>query len=186
MSKINDYLPKVLQDIVEFQLINQDLDVELSQLTLKITDIEKETIVQTATDYGISQWEKTLGIIPGDQDSLEVRRFRVNNILTSKLPYTIRWLQQKLTEITGSPTGWTLNMNYQDYTATIILSGLDTNLMLEVEKQLRNAIPANIVLEIGGPSIAGGNIKVGIAMNYGTKYLIGSNYNTNEGGVVNV
>ena len=172
MSNIHKYLPKVLQPILEFQLINQDLDIELSLLDKYITDINKETIVQTATDYGISKWENALGIIPGDTDSLEVRRFRVNNILTSKLPYTIRWLRQKLTEITGSATGWTLNMNYQDYTATIILSGLDTDLMLEVEKQLRNAIPANIELEIGGPSIAGGNIKVGIAMNYGTKYLI--------------
>ena len=78
-------------------------------------------------------------------------------------------------------------MNYQDYTATIILSGLDTELMLEVEKQLRNAIPANIELEIGGPSIAGGNVLVGIAMNYGTKYEIPSAYNINEeGGIVNV
>lgn len=187
MSNIHKYLPKVLQPILEFQLINQDLDIELSLLDGYITDINKETIVQTASDYGISKWENALGIIPGDTDSLEVRRFRVNNILTSKLPYTIRWLRQKLTEITGSSTGWTLNMNYQDYTATIILSGLDTELMLEVEKQLRNAIPANIELEIGGPSIAGGNIKIGIAMNYGTKYKITSSYDVDsEGGIINV
>lgn len=170
MSNIHKYLPKVLQPILEFQLINQDLDIELSLLDGYITDINKETIVQTASDYGISKWENALGIIPGDTDSLEVRRFRVNNILTSKLPYTIRWLRQKLTEITGSATAWTLNMNYQDYTATIILSGLDTDLMLEVEKQLRNAIPANIELEIGGPGISSSEIKVGIAMMYGTKY----------------
>jgi hypothetical protein len=170
MSNIHKYLPKVLQPILEFQLINQDLDIELSLLDGYITDINKETIVQTASDYGISKWENALGIIPGDTDSLEVRRFRVNNILTSKLPYTIRWLRQKLTEITGSSTGWTLNMNYQDYTATIILSGLDTELMLDVEKQFRNAIPANIELEIGGPGISSSEIKVGIAMMYGTKY----------------
>ena len=117
-----------------------------------------------------------MGIIPSDNDSLEVRRFRVSNILTSKLPYTVRWLKQKLTEIVGSASGWTLNINNRDYTITIVLSGLDTKLMLEVEKQLRNAIPSNMVLEIGGPSIAGGNIKVGIAMMYGTKYTLESSY----------
>lgn len=85
-------------------------------------------------------------------------------------------VKTKLTEIVGSASGWTLNINNRDYTITIVLSGLDTKLMLEVEKQLRNAIPSNMVLEIGGPSIAGGNIKVGIAMMYGTKYTIGSSY----------
>ncbi len=176
MSKINNYLPKVLQPILEFQLINSDLDVELNNIDELIKGIEKEVIIKTATEYGISQWEKTLGIVPSDSDSLEVRRFRVANILTSKLPYTVRWLKQKLTEIVGSESGWTLNINNNDYTITIVLSGLDTKLMLEVEKQLRNAIPSNMVLEIGGPSIAGGNIKVGIAMMYGTKYTIGSSY----------
>ena len=171
-TKINEYLPKVLQDIEEFKIINSNLDIELSNINALIKGIQTEAVVQTATEYGISKWEKILGIIPLDNESLEVRRFRINNILTSKLPYTIRWLQNKLTEIVGSESGWTLNMNYQDYTITIILSGLDTNLMLEVQKQLRNAVPANMGLEIGGPSIAGGDVQIGIGLMYGTKYLI--------------
>lgn len=180
MSKINSYLPKVLQDIIEFQIVNSDLDVELGLLENYVKGVNTETIVQTASIYGIEKWEKILGIIPDDTDSLETRRFRINNILTSKLPYTARWLQKKLSEITGSTTGWTLNINNNDYTITIILSGLDTNLMLEVEKQLRNAIPANMILEIGGPGISSSEIKVGIAMMYGTKYLIASNYSLPE------
>lgn len=176
MSKINSYLPKVLRDIIEFQIVNSDLDVELGLLENYIKGINTETIVQTASIYGIEKWEKILGIIPDDTDSLETRRFRINNILTSKLPYTVRWLQKKLSEITGSTTGWTLNINNNDYTITIILSGLDTDLMLEVEKQLRNAIPANMVLEIGGPGISSSEIKVAIAMMYGTKYNTNSKY----------
>ena len=172
MIKINDYLPKVLQDVEEFKAINSNLDIELTNIDTFIKGIQTEAIVQTATEYGISKWEKTLGIIPMNNESLDVRRFRVNNILTSKLPYTLRWLQNKLTEIVGSDSGWTLNINYQDYTITIILSGLDTNLMLEVQKQLRNAVPANMGLEIGGPSIAGGDVRIGIGLMYGTKYLI--------------
>lgn len=177
MTKINNYLPKVLQPIVEFQEINRDLDVELGNIDKLIKGIEKETIVQTATEYGIKRWEKTLGIVPSDTDSIEVRRFRVNNILTSKLPYTLRWLENKLTEIVGSASGWTLNINYQEYSITIILSGLDTELMLEVEKQLRNAVPANMELLIGGPSITSSEIKIGIGMMYAMKYKIDTNYN---------
>lgn len=176
MHKINEYLPKSLQEIKEFQIINEDLDIELDNIDTLVKKVQTETIVQTATEYGIKRWENALGIKPTDNESLEVRRFRINTILGSKLPYTLRWLQNKLTQIVGSESGWTLNISYADYTITVILSGLDTELMLEVEKQLRNAIPANMEMVIGGPSITSSTIRFGIGMMFATKYEIKSSY----------
>ncbi len=176
MSRIHEYLPETLKDVIDLKLLNEDLDIELEQLDGYITGIGKEVIVKSASLYGIEKWEKALGITPKDGDSLETRRFRVNNLLTSKLPYTYRWLIQKLTQITGSPSGYTLNINQADYAITIVLSGLDTNMMIEVQKQLRNAIPSNMVLEIGGPPLVSADIKVGMALRIGTKYNIPSGY----------
>ena len=174
MSRIHEYLPETLKDVIDLRLLNEDLDIELEQLDGYITGIGKEVIVKSASLYGIEKWEKALGITPKDGDSLETRRFRVNNLLTSKLPYTYRWLIKKLTQITGSPSGYTLNINQDDYAITIVLSGLDTNMMIEVQKQLRNAIPSNMVLEIGGPPLVSADIKVGTALRIGTKYIIKS------------
>ena len=176
MSRIHEYLPETLKDVIDLKLLNEDLDIELEQLDGYITGIGKEVIVKSASLYGIEKWEKALGITPKDGDSLETRRFRVNNLLTSKLPYTYRWLIQKLTQITGSPSGYTLNINQADYAITIVLSGLDTNMMIEVQKQLRNAIPSNMVLEIGGSPLVSADIKVGMALRIGTKYKIPSGY----------
>lgn len=176
MSRIHEYLPETLKDVIDLRLLNEDLDIELEQLDGYITGIGKEVIVKSASLYGIEKWEKALGITPKDGDSLETRRFRVNNLLTSKLPYTYRWLIQKLTQITGSPSGYTLNINQADYAITIVLSGLDTNMMIEVQKQLRNAIPSNMVLEIGGSPLVSADIKVGMALRIGTKYKIPSGY----------
>lgn len=176
MSRIHEYLPETLKDVIDLKLLNEDLDIELEQLDGYITGIGKEVIVKSASLYGIQKWEKALGITPKDGDSLETRRFRVNNLLTSKLPYTYRWLIKKLTQITGSPSGYTLNINQDDYAITIVLSGLDTNMMIEVQKQLRNAIPSNMVLEIGGPPLVSADIKVGMALRIGTKYKIPSGY----------
>lgn len=174
MSSIHEYLPETLKDVIDLKLLNEDLDIELEQLDGYITGIGNEVIVKSASLYGIEKWEKALGITPKDGDSLETRRFRVNNLLTSKLPYTYRWLIKKLTQITGSPSGYTLNINQDDYAITIVLSGLDTNMMIEVQKQLRNAIPSNMVLEIGGPPLVSADIKVGTALRIGTKYIIKS------------
>ena len=183
MSRIHEYLPETLKDVIDLRLLNEDLDIELEQLDGYITGIGKEVIVKSASLYGIEKWEKALGITPKDGDSLETRRFRVNNLLTSKLPYTYRWLIQKLTQITGSPSGYTLNINQADYAITIVLSGLDTNMMIEVQKQLRNAIPSNMVLEIGGPPLVSADIKVGMALRIGTKYKIDSAYGNGDSSI---
>lgn len=174
MSRINDYLPKILQDILELKKTNESLDVELENISNNIDTMNKETIVATATLYGIKKWEKVLGINPKEGESLDVRRFRIQNILTNKLPFTYRWLVNKLKEITGSESGFTLDISYDDYEITIVLSGLDVDIMAEVQKQLRIAIPANMELLISGPQIQSSEIKVGIGMMYGTKYKIKS------------
>lgn len=164
MSKnINKYLPKVLQPILEFQVLNASIDDELETIDRFIEDITKETIVNTATEYGVKRWENTLNIVAKDSDSLTTRKFRIRNILNNKLPYTIRWLQNKLTEITGSSTAWTISIDYNTYIVTVILAGLNTDWMADVQKQLRIALPANMVLEIGGEPISGSEILVGIA-----------------------
>lgn len=175
MSKINSYLPKVLQDIIEFQIVNSDLDVELGLLENYIKGVNTETIVQTASIYGIEKWEKILGIIPDDTDSLETRRFRITNILTNKLPYTYRWLRNKLIEITGDSSGWTLNIDNNNYTIVVTLTHMDLDMMAEVQKNLRYAIPANMILEMGSDEpIPSDLIRVGTAMQVATKWFITS------------
>lgn len=180
MSKINNYLPKILQDIVEFKIINEDLDVELGLLQKYINGVGTEPLIQEASAYGVEHWEKVLGILPKDSDSLEVRRFRVYNILISKLPYTVRWLRNKLVDLVGNKTGFTLNVSNTDYVITITLSGLNTYLMSEIYKNLRDAVPCNMKLEIGGPAISSMVIRYAIAPILGTKYIIRSRYNIND------
>ena len=173
MSKINEYLPKVLQPIEEYKTTNEDLDIELDLLDSQIDSILKEVIANTATEYGICRWENTLGLTHSESDSLELRRFRITNILTNKLPYTYRWLRNKLIEITGDSSGWALNIDNDNYTIVVTLTHMDLDMMAEVQKNLRYAIPANMVLEMGSDEpIPSDLIRVGTAMVVATKWFI--------------
>lgn len=176
MSNIVLYLPKVLQKIKELEQICKSEDTQFNIIEDLITKIYNETIVDIATEYGIKRYENILGIIPSSTDSLSVRRFRIINLIQMKLPFTKIWLKNKLTEITGSESGWVININYQDYIVTIVLSGLDTQLMGEVQKQLREAIPANMGLEIGGEALTSSDILGAIGVHLGYKIVINSNY----------
>lgn len=173
MSKINEYLPKVLQPIEEYKTPNEDLDIELDLLDSQIDSILKEVIANTASEYGIQRWENSLGLTHSETDSLELRRFRITNILTNKLPYTYRWLRNKLIEITGDSSGWALNIDNDNYTIVVTLTHMDLDMMAEVQKNLRYAIPANMILEMGSDEpIPSDLIRVGTAMQVATKWFI--------------
>lgn len=176
MSKLVLHLPKILRDILELEQICLVEDVELNNIDKGISQIYSETVVDDSTLMGIERYEKIFGIIPDAGDSISIRKFRIKSILQNKLPYTERWLKNKLTEITGSESGWTLSINYDNYTVTIVLSGLDTELMGVVQKQLRNAIPSNLVLEIGGEALSSSDILYGIGVYLGYKIKINSSY----------
>lgn len=173
MSKINEYLPKILQPIEEYKTTNEDLDIELDLLDSQIDSILKEVIANTASEYGIQRWENSLGLTHSETDSLELRRFRITNILTNKLPYTYRWLRNKLIEITGDSSGWALNIDNDNYTIIVTLTHMDLDMMAEVQKNLRYAIPANMILEMGSDEpIPSDLIRVGTAMQVATKWFI--------------
>lgn len=173
MSKINEYLPKILQPIEEYKTTNEDLDIELDLLDSQIDSILKEVIANTASEYGIQRWENSLGLTHSETDSLELRRFRITNILTNKLPYTYRWLRNKLIEITGDSSGWALNIDNDNYTIVVTLTHMDLDMMAEVQKNLRYAIPANMILEMGSDEpIPSDLIRVGTAMQVATKWFI--------------
>lgn len=176
MSNIKTYLPKVLQDIRELEEICKTEDSEFGQILTRVNAIYNETIIDTATSYGVHRYEQIFNITPASDDTMQTRKFRIKNIIQTKLPYTKRWLENKLTEIVGNSTGWTLNINYDDYTVAIILSGLDTSLMGEVQRQLRNAIPANMVLEIGGEPLSSSEILMGVGVHLAFKIKIESAY----------
>ena len=108
-----------------------------------------------------------------ETDSLELRRFRITKILTNKLPYTYRWLRNKLIEITGDSSGWALNIDNDNYTIVVTLTHMDLDMMAEVQKNLRYAIPANMILEMGSDEpIPSDLIRVGTAMQVATKWFI--------------
>lgn len=62
----------------------------------------KNEFISTADEYGISRFEKILHILPSRDDTLEIRRARVQTKWFTALPYTWKMFVQKIAEICGS------------------------------------------------------------------------------------
>lgn len=172
MKDINKYLPKVISNIREYKSINKSLDYELENLNIKFTNIKNNNIIRTTSEKAIIRLEQSLKI--SSVGNLDLRRFKLQNLYQNKLPLNIKWLQNKLTAITGSSTAYQIINDYENYTIQIKLNSFNTEWMTEINRELRILIPANLKLEISGQAYQMDNIYYGIGTFIGYKLQFSS------------
>lgn len=96
-----DYLPPVLKKVREFQAINEANEPEFTLAWAAVQLLLDNQFLETATEVGVSVWEKELGIYPKDTDTLELRKMRIKAMWGLHPPYTITWLRNWMTRLCG-------------------------------------------------------------------------------------
>lgn len=142
---ISDYIPRLYNSNVEMQAIMSSEQTEFEDsLKISLDNCLKDTMAVQATDKGIAQYEKLLGIISNPtEESLDFRRQRVLNRLISQIPFTERYLENYLNNFLGEHN-WRYEINYADYTLTIYSLIPGQLWYNELVLFLTNIIPVNI------------------------------------------
>lgn len=144
-TNIIDYLPYWFRDILEYQKICETESEQLSALADEMHAVADNFFFQTMDESAINMWEQVLGIVPNPQtEDLDFRRFRVLNRLTTKPPFTLGFLYQKLDELIG-PGLWSVTVDYPNYTLYIESSSKNQNYFTEVAYTINKIKPAHIV-----------------------------------------
>ena len=78
----------------------------------------------TADEYGISRYEKILGIRPTEDDNLESRRSRVQIQWVNLVPYTMRTFVQKLKVLCGD-TSYAVSGNFKETYELSVITDLE-------------------------------------------------------------
>ena len=144
-TNIIDYLPYWFRDILEYQEICETESEQLSALADEMHAVADNFFFQTMDESAVNMWEQVLGIIPNPQtEDLDFRRFRVLNRLTTKPPFTLGFLYQKLDELIG-PGLWSVTVDYPNYTLYIESSSKNQNYFTEVAYTINKIKPAHIV-----------------------------------------
>lgn len=113
-----NYLPPVLREVLEFQIINGANEPEISLAWDAITRVLANQFLEDADEDGVAVWEQELRLFPKDTDTLEARKARIKAKWNLELPYTLRWLKNWLAGLCG-PNGHSVSL--QDYTLDIQL-----------------------------------------------------------------
>ena len=139
-----NYLPPVLREVLEFQVINGANEPEISLAWDAITRVLANQFLEDADEDGVAVWEQELRIRPKGTDTLEARKVRIKSMWNLELPYTIIWLRQWLAAVAE---GLPYEAKVRDGYTLDILTQWDKDGQVEsIKNILEHTVPANMVI----------------------------------------
>ncbi|WP_410769571.1 putative phage tail protein [Fontibacillus sp. BL9] len=147
MNRLLEYLPEIYHDVIDFVELIETESVEIISAEQAVNALFYSQFVTTATEQGIKHREKILGI-QADQttETLEFRRKRLINRYSTKPPFTVRYLQQRLDFLVG--TGLTIvSADPQTFILTVTANIDNAAVFKEVERTVRVVKPANMIYQ---------------------------------------
>ncbi|RXM70866.1 putative phage tail protein [Clostridium tetani] len=146
MNKLIDFLPPKIAQIEEFKEIMDTENIELEIIEKGQQRILHENFIDTATEYGIRHQEK-LFKIRADllNETLEFRKLRIKNRKIDKVPFTYRFLQNKLNNLFGEDN-YKLEVLNNEYVLKVEINTFDWNMFNEIVDNFRTIIPCNMIL----------------------------------------
>lgn len=142
--RYKDYLPDIFREIEDYSFFGTAADRYLLDLFEKTEGFCEEVNLFSMTE-NLFHWEKILGIDPGGK-TLEERRKAVLSRLNIRLPYTKAQLKNQLDTL--FPSGDAEVETEEGYSLKIGVSDSFKSFPETLRRQLRQAIPANLTLEI--------------------------------------
>lgn len=138
-------LPPWYREVLDYQQMCQTETAQFEALAQEITGVAENFFFQTMGLSGVEMWEQIFHIVPNPQtEDLDFRRYRVLNRITTKPPFTLGFLYQKLDELIG-PGLWEVTVDYPNYTLYIESSAQNQNYANEVAFTINKIKPAHIV-----------------------------------------
>ncbi|MEQ6357895.1 putative phage tail protein [Lysinibacillus sp. M3] len=98
---ILSYLPSILHEIKELQKVSEIENPSLEQVWELVESILNNQFILTLDDRGASRYEKMLGLVAGESETLETRRFRILSRYQEQAPYSYPVLKQLLDSLLG-------------------------------------------------------------------------------------
>ena len=112
-------LPPWYREVLDYQEICGTEQAQFEALADEIVSVADNFFFQTMDERAVSQWEQVFRIVPNPAaESLEFRRARILNRISTRPPFTLGFLYQKLDELIGVGA-WTVHMDYPNYTLYI-------------------------------------------------------------------
>lgn len=147
MRNYIEYLPDELKRFLEFQQIGVSDDKETTKMLQGAKIVLDNNFIMSLTEYGCGKWEKMLGLVRRDTDTIEDRRLRILAKFLNQLPYTERRLHEMLISLCGV-NGYKLTVDTVNYRVTVKIDLGVKNQFVAVAQLLEGVVPLNMLLDV--------------------------------------
>lgn len=151
------YLPPFMRKYKEPVAALEAENPEFAALWRAADGILRNRFISTADEDGIVRFERLLGIVPLENDTLEMRRIRLQNRWHNEVPYTMRVLKSKLAELLGGEHCFSLFPDFGGgYGMLLVVYSADDGLHEELKYLLETVVPMNVVTDIVYENVTSG------------------------------
>ena len=142
---VRSLFPKVYDGYKEIDEIANTENYLFNAAKSEVECIRDNTFITQCDEQGIKEYENFMGIIPDvNRESLDFRKQRVINRLTTKPPFTIKFLEGKLDSLIGKGK-WTLIKDFEHFQVIIESSAINQQWFEEISVTMNSIKPCNIV-----------------------------------------
>lgn len=150
-----DQLPPWYREILDYQQICESEQEQFDALAAAIRAVADNFYLQTMDETAIAMWEQIFGIIPNlVTETVEFRRARLLNRISTQPPFTLGYLYRKLDALIGAGK-WKVTVDYPNYTLYIESAADNQNYATELAFTIGKIKPAHIVY-INEPLVTAG------------------------------
>ena len=159
------YLPFFMQTYKELAAALEAENPEFNLLWEAADRMLRNHFISTADEYGVSRFEKMLNIFSSQEESLYIRRTRVQNRWFNVAPYTLKILTLKLTELLGGEHRFSIRTDFREaYGLLLVVYSTNDSQAEEIKYILSVMVPENMVTDIIYESAHKGCIYYGTVM----------------------
>ena len=144
---ILSYLPPILYEIKELQKIAEIENPSLESVWQKVEEILNNQFILSMDEEGASRYEKMLGLVVGESETIETRRFRILSRYQEQAPYSYPVLKQLLDSLLGKGA-YELTRNAAEKWVRVKLEITVAREFEIVELLLERVTPQNMLLYV--------------------------------------
>lgn len=141
-TKMKEYLPDFIYQVKDISQSADAIDTQIKKLWEVINKLYANAFIANADEDGIAVFEKTLGITPTPDETLEQRRTEAAMLWNFSVPFTDNYLMEYLEGIYGVD-GYTYEKKPSACEIYITVNSLDLTLAAKVKAILKKIIPAH-------------------------------------------
>ena len=147
MNRLLNYLPDIYYEVIDFVELTDTGAQEVLSAEQAISTLFADQYVTEASEQAVKRREKMLGIqADPTTETLDFRRKRLINRYSTKPPFTVRYLQQRLDFLVGA--GLTIvSVDPLNFILTVTTNIDNAALFKEVERTVRVTKPANMLYQ---------------------------------------